>query len=104
MSREYGGRGLASTEDSVDTSRQRLEDFIEKCAVILITDTRNNTDDTKTGRTKIIGKQKWGKKSIYGRFIRLISDISHEKTWTWPRNGNLKRETESLLSASKIKP
>ena len=24
------------------------------------------------------------------------SEISHEKTWTWLQNGNIKRETETL--------
>ena len=45
-------------------------------------------------------KQKWEKKQRYGRFKRLISNISHQKTWTWPRKGNLKRETESLQIAA----
>ena len=26
---------------------------------------------------------------------RLINNISHDKTWTWQRKGNFKRETES---------
>ena len=30
VSRKEGGRGLASIEDSVDASKQRLEDYIEK--------------------------------------------------------------------------
>ena len=30
VSRREGGRGLASIEDDVDTSIQRLEDYIEK--------------------------------------------------------------------------
>ena len=30
----------------------------------------------------------------------ILSDISHEKTWTWRRKGNLKSETESLLIAA----
>ena len=30
VSREEGGRGLTSTEDSVDASIQRLEDYIQK--------------------------------------------------------------------------
>ena len=38
-----------------------------------------------------------GRKTIIGRFKRLITNISHEKTWMWLRKGNLKRETESLL-------
>ena len=33
-------------------------------------------------------------------FKRLITTISHAKTWTWLRKGNLKRETESLLIAA----
>ena len=37
---------------------------------------------------------------VYGRFKRLTSDISHEKTLTWLRKGNLKRETESLLKTT----
>ncbi len=45
-------------------------------------------------------KQKWEKKQIYGRFKRLINNISHDKTWTWLRKGNFKRETESLLIAT----
>ena len=44
--RKEGGRGLASIEDSVDTSIQRLEDYIEKHERGLITAIRNNTDNT----------------------------------------------------------
>ena len=40
------------------------------------------------------------KKQFYGRFKRLINNISHQKTWTWLRKGNLKRETEFLLVAA----
>ena len=45
-------------------------------------------------------KQKWEGKQHYGRFKRLINNISHQKTWTWLRKGNLKRETESLQIAA----
>ena len=37
---------------------------------------------------------------LYGRFKRLINKISHQKTWTWLRIRNFKRETESLLIAA----
>ena len=41
-----------------------------------------------------------GKKQLYGRFKRLITTISHDKTWTWLRKGKFKRDTESLLIAA----
>ena len=37
---------------------------------------------------------------LSGHFKRLINNISHQKTWTWLRKGNFKRETESLLIAA----
>ena len=41
-----------------------------------------------------------GRKTTHGRFKQLIHNISHDKTWTWLRKGNFKRETESLLIAA----
>ena len=48
----------------------------------------------------ITRKQKWLEKQFYGRFKRLISDISKEKTSTWLRKGNIKRVTESFSNSS----
>ena len=99
--RKEGGRGLTSIEDSVDTSMQQLEDCIQKHGGRLITATRNNTDNTRTNRMTITRKQKWEEKQLCGRFKQLISNISHEKTWTWLRKKNLKTKIESLLIAAK---
>ena len=46
VSRKEGGRGVASIEDSVYASIQRLEDYIQKHEGGLITAIRNNTDNT----------------------------------------------------------
>ena len=99
VSRKEGGRGLAIIEDSVDASIQRLEDYIEKHERGLITAIRNDTDnmiDNKMTKTR----KQWEKKQLYGHFKRLLNNISHQKTWTWLRKGNLKRETEYLLIAA----
>ena len=98
--RKDGGRGLASIEDSIDASIQQLKDYIEKHERELITAIRNNTDNTMDDRMTTTRKQKWEEKQLYGRFKRLINNISHQKTWTWLRKGNLKRETECLLIAA----
>ena len=100
VSRKEGGKGLASNEDSVDASIQRLEDYIEKHKGGLITAIKNNTDNTMTNRITITRKQKWEEKQIHGRFKRPINNIAHEKTRTCLRKGNFKRETESLLIAA----
>ena len=100
VSRKEGGRGLASIEDTVDASIQRLEDYIEKHERGLITTIRVDTDNTINERMTTTRKQKWERKQLYGRFKRLINNISHQKTWTRLRKGNLKRETESLLIAA----
>ena len=85
VSRKEGERGLTSIEDSVDASIQRLEDYIGKHEQGLITAIRNNTDSTIDNRMTITRKQKWEEKQLYGRFKRLINNISHDKTWTWQR-------------------
>ena len=97
--RKEGGRVLTSIEDSVDTSIQRLDDYIEKHERGLITAIRNNTDKTIDNRMTKTRKQKWEEKQLHGRFKRLISNISLDKTWTWLRKGNFTRESESLLMA-----
>ena len=95
--RKEGGSGLASIEDSVDASIQQLRDYRQKHEGGLITATRNETENTMNNTMTITRKQKWDGKQHYGRFKRLINNISHDKTWTWLRKGNFKRETESLL-------
>ena len=46
VSRKEGRRGLTSIENSVNTSIQQLEDYIEKHKGGLITAIRNNTENT----------------------------------------------------------
>ena len=87
-----GGRGLPSTEDSVDASIQRLEDYIEKHEGGLVTAIRNDTDNIVTNRMTIIRKQKWEEKTKRQHFTRENLDVAKKK--------NLKREIESLLVAA----
>ena len=48
----------------------------------------------------ITRKHKCEEKQLYGRFKRLINNILHDKTLTWLKKGNFKREIESLLIAA----
>ena len=51
-------------------------------------------------RMTITRKPKWEGKQQYGRFKRLINNISHQKNWTRLRKGNFRRETKYLLIAA----
>ena len=61
---------------------------------------RKDTDNTMENRITITRTHKREGKQLYGRFKRLINKISLDKTWTWLRKGNFKRETESFLIAA----
>ena len=58
MSRKEGRRGHANIKDSVDALIQWLEDYREKGGERLITDTKNNINNTMTNWTTITRKQK----------------------------------------------
>ena len=40
---------------------------------------------------------------MYGDFLWKTEEIAHDKSWTWLRKRNLKRETEFLLIATQNK-
>ena len=61
VSRKEEGKGLASIENRVDASIQRLKDYMEKYKEGLITAIRNDTDITIDDRMTITRKQKWEK-------------------------------------------
>ena len=80
VSRKEGGRRPTNIEDSIGTSMQRLKDYTEKREGRLITVTRNNTDYTRTNRTKITRKN--GKKNSC---VDILSDKKQyltRETWT----------------------
>ena len=82
VSRKEVGRIFASIKDTVDESIQRLKDYIGKHERGLITPIRNDTDNTINERMTTTRKQKWKGKQFYGRFKRLMNNISRQKTWT----------------------
>ena len=82
----------------IDTTTRRLH---RKTRRATDNATRNDADNTMDNRMTITRKQKWEEKQLYGCFKRLINNISHEKTGTWLRKGNFKRETISPNSSTK---
>ena len=92
-SRKEGGRGLASIEDNIDASIQRLEDYIEKHERRLITAIRNGTDYTIDERMTITRKQN-------GEKNNCMAALKTNKQHLTPENLDFTRDTESLLIAA----
>ena len=44
--------------------------------------------------------QDWEEKALHGQYLRQIKEIRSEQSWVWLQNGDLKRETESLIVAA----
>ena len=66
VSRKEKGRGRARIENSVDTSIQQLQDYIEKHEGGLITTIKNDTDNTMDNWMTITRKQKWEENNANG--------------------------------------
>ena len=98
--RKDGGRGLISVEDQAKIS---LECYVQSSQEELLkADSRDGDDNRETaasfksrGRTENI--QEWKEKPVYGQFARQGEEQKSELTWTWLKEGNLKRETEALI-------
>ena len=44
--------------------------------------------------------QGWEGKPLHGHYLRQTKEVSSEQSWRWLQNGDLKRETESLIGAA----
>ena len=61
---------------------------------MIIESTKKKKKDEKQQKRENRNRKK---KQMYGDFDRQTDEIVHEKTWTWLRKGNLKRETGFIL-------
>ena len=44
--------------------------------------------------------QDWEKKALHGQYLRQTKEVRSKQSWIWLQNGDLKRETESLIVAA----
>ena len=98
--KKEGRRRLIRTENIDDASIWGLEEYIKKGKGRLITAASKNRDNIRTSRTTTTRKPKGEEKQLCGYFKRQTSENCQDKTSTWLRKGNLKRETESFRIAS----
>ena len=104
--RKDGGRGLIAIEDCVELAVRGLEVYIYGSEERLLHAARGDREDgleaasvlKKAKKEKRL--QDWEEKSLNGQHLRQTKEVRSEQSWVWLQNGDLKRETESLIVAA----
>ena len=103
--RKEGGRGLISIKDCVELAIRGLEVFVHGCYERLIQAARGDSiDDLEAASlSKRSKKEKrlkdWEEKVLHCQYLRQTEEVRSDQCWAWLQNGDLKRETESLIVA-----
>ena len=104
--RKEGGRGLISIKDCVELAIRGLEVYVHGCEETLIQAARGDKIDgleaaSVLKRSKIEKRLKdWEEKVLHGQYLRQTKEVRSDQCWAWLQNGDLKRETESLIVAA----
>ena len=105
--RKEGGRGLISTEDCVELAIRALEVYVHRKEERLIQAARGDKIDGLEAASVLKRSKKrkrledWEEKALRGQYLRQTKEVrSDQYWWTWLQNGDLKRETESLIVAA----
>ena len=113
MKRKNGGRGLTSIEECVASEVRNLDEYIANSKEEILSFVANEVplqpDDIegKNEYSSRIQKEKLDAligMPLHGQFERETRDLKTEDSWAWLKNGDLKRETESLLMAAQEQP
>ena len=104
--RKEGGRGLISTEDCVELAIRGLEVYVHGSEERLIQAAKGDKiDGLETASiSKRSKKEKrledWEEKALHRRYLRQTKQARSDQCWARLQNGDLKRETESLIVAA----
>ena len=107
----YGGRGLISVGERCTAELRSIDFYLvnseEKLLKVVARLEKLEKDEIMTtGKSDYNNRIEQEKMDqlrsikLHGQFERDTDDQKSEKSWHWLKNGNLKRETESLLSAA----
>ena len=99
------GRGLISIEDCVELAIRGLELYVHGSEERLIQAATEDKIDGLEAASVLKGSKKekrsedW-EEALHGQYLRQTKDVRSDQCWAWLQNGDLKRETESLIVAA----
>ena len=107
LKRKEGGRGLISVHECVEMEKKGLSDYLKNSnewmleGVIregIISETESKDDYKKRMREEKVNT--WNNSALHGQFNRQTKEIADPQSWTWVKNGFLKKETEGMIFAA----
>ena len=106
INRKAGGRGLMSVKDCIMLEKAQLCEFPMASEADLLKEVAVELDCQKFLSPKLKieltneKKRKWKEKALHGQYFRDVQEVASDQSWDWPKNGRMKRETESLVCAA----
>ena len=108
LPRQAGGRGLLQIRQTVEEEKRALNDYIKNStehALKAVSDEellKVNESKSEYYKKELKNRQeRWQSKSLHGHYLQDIKDkTDYDITWSWLKNGELKKETEGFLIAA----
>ena len=108
LPRQAGGRGLLQIRQTVKEEKRALNDYIENStehALKAVSDEellKVNESKSEYHKKELKNRQeRWQSKPLHGQYLQDIKDkTDNDITWSWLKNGELKKETEGFLIAA----
>ena len=97
---------MISIEDCVELTIRGLEVYVYESEERLIQAARGDKiDGLEAGSVLKRSKQEkrledWEEKVLQGQYLRQTKEVRSDRCWAWLQNGDLKRDTESLIVAA----
>ena len=84
-----------------------MEEYVVDSTERISSAARNIEEVTETAkdfkkRMKNERKNSWKEKELHGQYLRQTEEVAGPERWLWLRDGNLKRETESLIISYEV--
>ena len=109
LPRGQGGRGLKSVEDCVRLEEAGLADYVQFSTLrlmVAVAKERLPLKEKTLAQKQLKEKKRlertegWKNKPLHGQFLRQADEIRDDATWDWLRKGDLKKETEGMITAA----
>ena len=108
LPRQADGRGLLQIRQTVEEEKRALNDYIKNStehALKAVSDEellKMNESKSEYHKKELKNRQeRWQSKPLHGQYLQDIKEKTDNYiTWSWLKNGELKKETEGFLIAA----